>query len=57
MHVKTRLNGYSGDIAVLIAVRNVEVAQFRPDRIMEIVNGCMRDHGLSLAVGKTELEV
>lgn len=54
---ETRLVGYADDVAVLIASRTVDDAQIKLNRVMLRVNGWMRDHGLSLALSKTEIVV
>lgn len=45
--------GYADDVAAIIAQRNLEEAQLRLGTVIGRVNGCVIDHGLSLAVSKT----
>lgn len=47
---ETFLIGYAEDVAALIAARTVETAQF-----IRTANAWMEDHGLSLALSKTEI--
>ena len=46
---------YADDMAALIAGRDVELAQLKLNRVM--CNVWMADHGLSLALNKTEIIV
>lgn len=49
----TLLVGYADDIAV----RNVELAQLKLNQVVRTVNGWMADHGLLLALEKTEIVI
>lgn len=55
MAEETLLVGYANDVAVLIAVREVKMAQLKLNQAP--VNGWMADHGLSLAFRKTEIVI
>lgn len=54
---ETVLVGYADDVAALIAARNVELAQSKLRAVMCVINAWMRDHGLSLALSKTEIVI
>lgn len=54
---ETRLVGYADDVAALVAARNVEEAKLKLETVMLRVNEWMQDHGLSLAISKTEIVV
>lgn len=54
---ETRLVGYADDVAALITARTAELAQHKLNQVMRRVNAWMTDHGLSLAVNKTEIVV
>jgi len=57
MPEETSLVGYADDIAALIAARNVELAQLKLNQVMRVVNTWMSEHGLSLALSKTEIVI
>ena len=57
MPEETVLVGYADDVAALIAARNVELAQYKLNRVMRTINAWMADHGLQLALSKTELVI
>ena len=57
MPEETVLVGYADDIAALIAARNVEMSQLKLNQVMRVVNTWMADHGLSLALSKTEIVI
>lgn len=52
-----QLVGYADDVALLVAARNVEQAQFKLNQAMRIISTWMEAHGLSLALDKTEIVV
>lgn len=54
---ETSLVGYADDVAALVAARNVEHAQIKLDRTMRSITTWMAEHGLSLALSKTEVIV
>lgn len=54
---ETVLVGYADDIAALIAARDIEEAQLKLNKVMRAVNDWMGDHGLSLALNKTEIVI
>jgi len=54
---ETLLVGYADDVAALVSARTVEHAQLKLQTVMRRVDEWMRDHGLSLALGKTEIVV
>lgn len=49
------LVGYADDIAAVIVSRNTEMAQLKLDQVMRRVNNWMSQHGLQLALAKTEI--
>lgn len=51
------LVGYADDVAALVAARTVDQAQIKLNRVMRLVNNWMESHGLTLALGKTEVVV
>lgn len=53
----TSLFCYADLVVALIAARNVNTAQLRLDRVMQIVNEYIRDHWLSLALSKKKFVV
>lgn len=53
----TLLVGYADDVAVLIAARDVEMVHLKLNQVMRKVNGWMTEHGLSLALSKTEIVI
>lgn len=53
----TRLVGYADDIAALIPARTVEQAQMKMNQVMRRVTTWMEDHGLALALAKTEIVI
>ena len=57
MPEETVLVGYADDVAALIAARNVEMAQLKLNQVMRVVNNWMANHGLSLALSKTEIVI
>ena len=57
MPVDTSLVGYADDVAAIIASRDLEGAQMKLNQVMRRVSQWMVDHGLSLAVQKTEIVV
>lgn len=54
---KTSLVRYIDNNAALISARSVDLAQIKLDLGMRLVNGWMQEHGLSLALNKTEIAV
>lgn len=54
---ETLLVGYADDVAALIAARDVELAQLKLNQVMRTVNNWMEEHGLSLALNKTEIVI
>lgn len=54
---ETHLVGYADDIAALIAARDTKQAQFKLNQVMRTVIGWMSDHGLSIALQKTEIVI
>ena len=54
---ETQLVGYAGDVAALIAARDVDQAKLKLRTVMDTVSDWMRVHGLSLALNKTEIVV
>lgn len=57
MPEEARLIGYADDVAVLIAARNVELAQLKLNMVMRRVSVWMASHGLALALAKTEIVI
>lgn len=57
MPEESLLVGYADDVAVLIAARDLELAQLKLNQVMRVVNSWMEDHGLSLALNKTEVVI
>lgn len=57
MPEETRMVGYADDVVALIAARTFELAQLKLNQVMRKVNRWMSDHGLSLAVAKTEIVI
>lgn len=57
MPEETILVGYADDVAVLIAARNMKLAQIKLNQVMRKINKWMHEHGLSLALNKTEIVV
>lgn len=49
------LVGYADDIAAVIKARNVELAQIRLNQVMRRVTSWLNEHGLQLALAKTEI--
>lgn len=54
---ETILIGYADDAALVVAARSVELAQFRLNQAMRTIVAWMDEHGLSLALSKTEIVV
>jgi hypothetical protein len=54
---ETHLVGYADDVAVLIAARDTKQAQLKLNQAMRTINGWMDEHGLALALSKTEITV
>jgi hypothetical protein len=54
---ETHLVGYADDIAVLIAARDTKHAQLKLNQVMRTVMGWMSEHGLSIALQKTEIVI
>lgn len=57
MPEETVLVGYADDVAALIPARDVEQAQLKLNQVMRRINGWMDEHGLSLALSKTEIVI
>lgn len=57
MPVGVSLVGYADDIALLITARDVGLAQLLLNQAMRRVNRWMEEHGLMLALSKTEIVV
>ena len=57
MPVDTSFVGYAVDVAAIIMARDLEGAQMKLNQVMRRVSQWMADHGLSLAVHKTEIVV
>lgn len=55
MPTDTRLVAYADDVAVIITARDTHLAQLKVNQVMRRVNEWMTDHGLQLALQKTEL--
>jgi hypothetical protein len=51
----TFLVGYADDVAAVITERDAQLAQWRLNQVMRLVEDWMKDHGLQLAVSKTEI--
>ena len=51
----TFLVGYADDIVAVITGRNVEIAQMLLNQVMRRIRSWMNDHGLDLALAKTEI--
>lgn len=49
------LVGYADDIAAVIVARSSELAQLRLNQVMRRINTWMSEHGLQLALAKTEI--
>lgn len=49
------LVGYADDVAAVIVSRNLDLAQLSLNQVMRRVNEWMEQHGLSLAMAKTEI--
>lgn len=57
MPEESMLVGYADDVALLIAARDVELAQLKLNQAMRSIHAWMEGHGLSLALNKTEIVV
>lgn len=55
MPTDTCLTAYADDVAAVITARDTHLAQLKLNQVMRRVNSWMTDHGLQLALQKTEL--
>lgn len=54
---ETRLVGYADDVAVLVAARDTKQGQLKLNQVMRKINSWMEEHGLTLALQKTEIAI
>lgn len=55
MPADVSLVGYADDVAVVITARSSEIAQLKLNQVMRRVSFWMKEHGLELAILKTEI--